>query len=324
MRTIISTGDFIDIFHKLSLNGPEFFLKRFKFSETSRVKTVWDKNTKPPVHWWSIPRIRRRWNKIITGTSEMDFPEYTVNKYLKGKRDLKLISPGCGTGSIELKFAKYDNFSRIEGFDLSPGRIRIAKKNARKSGLSNIFYFVEDVNKYNFGVKQYDVILFNSSLHHFNNIEIILEKICKALKSDGLLIINEYVGPNRFQWTNTQLKEANRYLKKIPSRYRKLWKSNCIKKKIYRPGLLRMILSDSSEAVHSEEILPLIRTKFERIEEKPYGGNLLHLIFKDISHNFTEDKRETNKILDFLSHAEDNLLKKTNKSDFIFGVYTRK
>ncbi|MEJ2568199.1 MAG: hypothetical protein P8Z50_04915, partial [candidate division WOR-3 bacterium] len=146
---------------------------------------------------------------------------------------------------------------------------------------------------------------------------------CDAMNPGGLLVINEYIGPNRFQWTNQQLKKANYYLNKIPGHYRYLWQSRRIKKKIYRPGLLRMILSDPSEAVDSEEILPQISRKFKKIEEKPYGGNLLHLIFKDISHNFTKNTSDINKMLDFLFRAEDEFLENTDKSDFLFGVYIK-
>lgn len=322
MKTIISVGDFIDIYQKLIHKGPRFFLKKFHISSTSRVINAWDANENPPIHWWSIPKINERWNKIITGDSNIEFPDYVIAKYLKNERNLKLISPGCGTGHIEIKFAKHNCFSEVEGFDLSPSRIHLADENAKRLKLKNLFYFVENVHKYDFGFNKYDIILFNSSLHHFNNLKIILEKVYNSIKLDGLLIINEYTGPNRFQWTDEQFKKANQYLNKIPTQYRKFWQSNNIKKKIYRPGILRMILSDPSESSHSEEILPQIKMRFKKIEEKPYGGNLLHLIFKDISHNFIEDTGDTNKILNFLFQAEDDFLEK-NKSDFIFGIYTK-
>lgn len=323
MKTIISVGDFIDIYQRFLLKGPSFFLKKFNISSKSRVINTWEANTNPPIHWWSIPKVNERWNKIITGKANIDFPDYVTKKYLKNKHNLKMISPGCGTGHKEIKFAKYNCFSRIEGFDLSTKRVYLANEDARKLGLTNLFFFVEDVHKYNPGSDKYDVVLFNSSLHHFNNLKNILEKTYNSLKSNGLLIINEYTGPNRFQWTNEQLKEANKYLNKIPPKYRTFWKSNYIKKKIYRPGLLRMILSDPSESAHAEEILPQIRMRFKKIEEKPYGGNLLHLIFKDISHNFIEDTSNINGILDFLFHAEDNFLENNKQSDFIFGIYTK-
>jgi ubiquinone/menaquinone biosynthesis C-methylase UbiE len=324
MKNIISAGDFIDIYQKLLHKRPSFFLKKLHISSTSRVINTWDANENPPIHWWSIPKVNERWNKIITGEPNMDFPDYVINKYLKNKQKLRMISPGCGTGHTEIKFAKYNCFSRIEGFDLSSSRIHLANKSSKKLGLNNLFFSVEEAHKHNFRSNKYDIVLFNSSLHHFNNLKIILEKTYNSMKYDGLLIINEYTGPNRFQWTDEQLKKANHYLNKIPFQYRKFWQSNRIKKKIYRPGLLRMILSDPSEAVNSEEILPQIRKKFKKLEEKPYGGNLLHLIFKDISHNFIENKNDINKILNFLFKAEDTFIEKNNQSDFIFGVYTKR
>lgn len=323
MKSIISPGDFIDIYHKSLLEGPKFFLGKLNLSKTSRIRNSWDKKSSPPIHWWSIPRIQERWNKIISGNSNIEYPDYVVNKYLKNKQNLKLLSPGCGSSYIELKFAKNNCFSRVEWFDLSPSKIDIATENTKRLGYNNSFFFVENVYTYDFGANRYDVILFNSSLHHFNNFKTILEKVHNAMNPGGLLVINEYIGPNRFQWTNQQLKKANYYLNKIPGHYRYLWQSRRIKKKIYRPGLLRMIPSDPSEAVDSEEILPQISRKFKKIEEKPYGGNLLHLIFKDISHNFTKNTSDINKMLDFLFRAEDEFLENTDKSDFLFGVYIK-
>lgn len=323
MKIIISVGDFIDTYYKLQQKGLGFLFKRFSIFYTSRVRKIWAHVDNPPIHWWSIPKIKQRWNKAITGNSFMDYPDYLFDKYLEGKENLRMICPGCGSGSNEIKFAKFNNFNRIEGFDLSPKRINIAKENAEKMGYKNLFYFVNDIYQFDFGNMRYDLVLFDSSLHHFKNLDKILENVYNSLTSQGLLIINEYVGPNRFQWTEEQLINANKCLNKIPAVYRKRWMSNKIKSKIYRPGYLRMYLSDPSEAVKSDMILPEIRNRFTVIEEKLYGGNLLHLIFKDISHNFIEDDYEKDRILNHLFEIEDSFIKTNNHSDFIFGIYSR-
>lgn len=323
MKTIISVGDFIDIYQKLLQEGLGYLSKRFALSEESRIKRAWNKKSRPPIHWWSIPRVRERWNKKITGNTNINYSDYVVNNYLKNKKNLRMISPGCGSGTNETKFAKHNCFSRVEGFDLSREKINIANENAKKLQLSNLHYFEEDANSFDFGHERYDIILFHSSLHHFKNPKTILEKTHKAIKENGFLLINEYIGPNRFQWTDEQLKKANYYLNKVPPKYRRLWNSDHIKKKIYRPGLLRMFLSDPSEAINSEDILPQTRRIFTKLKEKPYGGNLLHLIFKDISHNFIDSTKEIKKILDFLFQAEDEFLKNNIQSDFIFGIYTK-
>jgi hypothetical protein len=81
-----------------------------------------------------------------------------------------------------------------------------------------------------------------------------------------------------------------------------------------------MIITDPSEAVESESIRPSIQQLFRTLEEKKIGGDLLMLLFKDISHNFLENSQETNALLEQIFAAEDAYLA-NNDSDFIFGVY---
>lgn len=51
-----------------------------------------------------------------------------------------------------------------------------------------------------FGNKKHDLILFDSSLHHFDNINsFLLNQIKPLLKDVGFLVVFEYCGPNRLQ-----------------------------------------------------------------------------------------------------------------------------
>lgn len=84
-----------------------------------------------------------------------------------------------------------------------------------------------------------------------------------------------------------------------------------------------MILSDPSEAVNSENILPKIKKRFKITEENPYGGNILQLTLKDISHNFIGESKEGIQLMNALFKIEDDFLNNGNKSDFIFGIYSK-
>ena len=261
---------------------------------------------------------------MITGNSEEEYSAYVVGKYLNNKNNLKLLSPGCGTGVKEIKFSYFKNFSTIEAFDLSTQRISFAKKNAEEIGIKNIVFFVSDVESFNFEKNKYDVVLFDSFLHHIKNLDDVLTKVHLSLKEDGILIIsNEYVGPSRFQWSNEQLKISNNTLRNLPTSFTKRWQNNSVKTRIYRPGVLRMIMSDPSESVNSENILPEIHKRFKILEEKSIGGNILHLVLKDISHNFVSGSEESIQLLQRLFKIEDEFLAAGNKSDFIFGVYSK-
>jgi len=103
-------------------------------------------------------------------------------------------------------FAKHNCFSHIDAVDVSGDSIANARILAQKEQL-NIQYHQGDFKKLNFELGSYDVVLFSSSLHHFENIEKTLADFVKPLlKDDGLLVVFEYCGPNRLQWTNAQLK----------------------------------------------------------------------------------------------------------------------
>ena len=325
MKTLLSIGDFVDLYYKFSSSGFGRILYRLLPSfKKSRTKKSWNYlQESSPANYWDLPLVHKRWNKLISGNPEIEYPQYIMSKYLSDRNYLKLLSPGCGTGQKELKFASFNNFSLIEAFDLSPQRITFANKTVVQLGIKNIIYSVSDVLSFDFGNDRYDVILFDSFLHHIKNLDDVLAKVHVSLRKNGILIIMEYVGPARFQWTQEQLKKSNEILKKLPSTYRRRFGNSKIKSKIFRPGLLRMIMSDPSEAVSSDLILAKLKTYFKTIEEKQIGGNILQLILKDISHNFIELTDESVGLLFQIFDIEDEFLAAGNKADFIFGVYSK-
>lgn len=325
MKTLISIGDFVDIYFKLASSGAGRILYRL-IPSTNKTRTTKSWNSvkgRVPTNWWSVPLVQKRWNKLITGNEEKDYSDYVMQKYFEERNDLVMVSPGCGTGSKELRFSSFNNFRLIEAFDLSPQRIAFGKKTAEQMGVKNVVYSVSDALSFKFENNKYDVILFDSFLHHIKNLDEILLKVYNGLKQDGILIINEYVGPSRFQWSSEQLKISNEALQNLPFSIRKRWQSDSLKSKIYRPGLLRMIMSDPSEAVNSELILDKIKKRFKVLEEKPFGGNILHLALKDISHNFIELNEESIQLMSRLFKIEDDFLANGNKSDFVFGIYSK-
>ena len=324
VRTFISIGDLVDTYFKIKTVGLSRIIARLAWVNEARITKAWNNvNNSGQSHWWSVPLVQKRWNSLMTGDSKTEYPEYLIKKYLKNMYNLNLLSPGCGTGSKELKFANFDNFQRIDAFDIAPNRIKVAKETAKQLGYKNIQYTVSDVFKFNFGNQKHDVVLFDSFLHHVKELDEVLDKVYDSIKPGGLIVINEYVGPNRFQWSREQLKLSNEALGSLPGLFRKRWHSESEKSQIYRHGLLRMILSDPSEAANSENILPEIRNRFKILEENSYGGNILHLTLKDISHNFIEESNESGHLLNDLFKIEDDFLNRGNKSDFIFGIYTK-
>ena len=59
-------------------------------------------------------------------------------------------------------------------------------------------FVVDDFRAKEFDDEAFDIVLYHSSLHHFRNLDEILLKTKRILKTGGFLIINEYVGQDRF------------------------------------------------------------------------------------------------------------------------------
>lgn len=316
MKTLISIGDLGDLWRKFQFKGIQV-LGRIGASSKEKVAGTWDFTELPPSNWWNIPAIRARWEEKITRGNYANYVELIQQKLLQNKSDLKMVSPGCGTGSHERLFASFPEIDSILAFDLSEKSI----EKAREANYPKIDYQVKDFYGWMDEPERCDILFFYSSLHHFGNLDTLIPRFKEKLNPGGLLIIHEYVGPDRMMWTRAQRKEVNRLLATLPESYRSFAQGRGIKKHAYRPGLWRTLLTDPSESIEPSKIVPLLQKHFTPLYEQGFGGNILHLLFKDIAQHFRDDSAQTNALLDQLFLAEDIFLEKS-PSDFHFGVYT--
>ncbi|WP_299275518.1 class I SAM-dependent methyltransferase [uncultured Psychroserpens sp.] len=320
---LITLDDFKDTLLKGKQRGWDFILSKFTFQNNARTKSAFNSSAVISANWWEIPYVKKRWNKMMTNDEHQNYKQYLMETVLKDHSNLKLLSLGSGTCSHELELAQYKQFEAITCVDLSEYRISQAEKKAAQNNLQNISFVCSNIDNFSFKKEHYDVVLFNASLHHFRHVDTLLsEKIVPCLTSSGLLVINEYVGPNRLQFPKAQIQKINEGIQLLPKKFRRRYKSSLYKNSFSGSGLLRMIIADPSECVDSSSIMPSINKHFKVIIEKPYGGNILMNALKDISHHFIDLDDEKTKALDAIFEFEDEYLKH-NPSDFVFGVYRK-
>jgi len=321
---IITFDDIIDTYSRFIQRGSSFLFAKFSLDKNKRTRSAFDETAIHASNWWMIPMIKQRWNKLISGDESVHYEQYLIEKVWKDKKNLKLLSLGSGSCGHELEFARQTQFDEIVCVDLAANRLQEAETIAQNENLSQMKFVCSDIKKFHFPNDYYDVVLFNSSLHHFQNVEELLGKIIHScLNDNGHLIINEYVGPTRLQFPREQINAINSALKLIDKGNKKRFKTNLTKKSFSGSGIIRMILADPSECVDSSSIMPAIHKYFSTIEEKPYGGNILMNVLKDISHHFIHPNKHQKQILTKLFEFEDDYLK-NHSSDFIFGIYKKK
>ena len=319
---LLTADDFRETLAKLRQRGLPFLLSKLRPSALARTRSAFDDPALRAANWWQVPAVRRRWNQRLTGDPARPYEPYVAAKYLAGRTGLRLLSLGSGAASHELAFARLPQFVEVRCVDIAARLLAQAAATARAEGLANFRTEVADVNALALAPAAYDVVLFHSALHHFADVAGVLARVRQTLRPAGLLVLNDYVGPARLQWTAAQLAETNRLLREVlPARLRVRYLSRRLKTHVSGPGQLRMRLADPSEAPESDRIVPALRQHFEALEETGLGGNLLTLVLKDIAHHFVDESdAEAQRLLAELFRREDAFLE-SHPSDLLFGVY---
>lgn len=321
MRRWLTQDDIIETYTKIKHRGVRFLKSKLTLDSQRRTLSAFDDADLVAPHWWIIPAVRRRWRSLITGDPDVRYEDYMIDQLSPDKSSLSILSIGSGVCSHELYIAKRPEVDRILCVDIASSLLAKAKQNADEQGLTNIDFLHTDIYTYDFQEETFDVVYFHASLHHFADIDgFITQIVLPRLRPGGYVVINEYVGPDRLQFSAELLKEANEALRIVPSPQRKRYKSALVKKRVTGSGLLRMIVADPSECVDASSILPVLRSRLTTIVEKPYGGNILVPVLKDISHHFVPETEVLKTTLNKLFEIEDHYIA-NHDSHYIFGIY---
>jgi len=344
-----------------------------------RTSRVWDRAnavegaSRAGVYWLENAEMQRYANRRITGDPELNWMSYCLSTHFSGRLPLqRCLSLACGAGRLERSLGQLGAFRECDAYDIARESIALAKRLAAEEGLHGINYEVRNINELCLHESSYDAVFIDSGAHHFSCLEAVFGSTRRALRPGGLLVMNEYVGPNRFQFPPGQKEIANSCLNLIPMKYRtlrsnptsvgtiasghadrvdplhlasriadKLRDRNLISSlkrrfKLHRsrrskgpqfkmsvdfPTARDVEAFDPSEAVRSQDIIPVLRNEFEIIEMKGWGGNILQFLLVDIAGNFTDDDPSALSLLHMLENIEETLVDCRHfESDFAFIV----
>ena len=190
--------------------------------------------------------------RIVSGIENAsgfaDWTRFLLSRYSSRKVCLSL---GSGLGRVE-KFLVETGFApRFDTIELCADdnidlRIHDKKITVRPG----------DLNFVSLREESYDFILCHGVLHHLINLEHVLDQINHALTPDGLLLIYEYVGESRWQFTPERLTNLRAAFPGV----------------VFVPPAPWMV--GGFESVRSNDLLPLISHQFGNTCELSfsYGG----------------------------------------------------
>ena len=141
----------------------------------------------------STQKIRKDFDRIATLSEHDQQPDGVYDRFLQSHVPAECahaLEIGCGTGSFTRLLAK--QAGNVAAIDLSDEMIRVARQ--RSSGFPNIDYSVADLLRIELPSSRFDCIVMVATLHHLPA-EQVLEKLKKALKRGGVLILHDLLTP---------------------------------------------------------------------------------------------------------------------------------
>lgn len=265
----------------------------------------WSSGKAPAIlTWQDHPVIRRYINRRVSGDPETNWLAWFAREFGRPAFG-RALNLGCGFGDLEAHALALGFVREFDSFDVSPAALDAARARLRGRPVN---FELCDVNQMELPPEKYDAVFAGSSLHHFTELPRVLDQIVRGLLPGGWLVFDEYVGPSRFQWRDSQLRLVNEVLAALPHRYRRDLRGGLRRKKrVYRPPLDESNRDSPFEAIRSEEILPLVQARFQVQARRDYGGGLLHPLLDGLAGNFRMDRDEDVQLLTRLAALEQEL-----------------
>ncbi|HYC60212.1 MAG TPA: class I SAM-dependent methyltransferase [Thermoanaerobaculia bacterium] len=261
--------------------------------------TVWNDAdyTKRLAHanWMANTAVLMYLNERATGDPARDWLSSWAHRWFVADR-LRVLVLGCGEGWLERAVAQWPFVARIDAVDYAEEAVARARELGR--GVAKIHYGVVDLNRDELEADAYDVVVAHSVLHHVQNLEHAYAQIERCMKRDATLIVNEYVGPNRFQYSDDVSSMIDALLRALPEELRQPYESRP------RPTVDEMIANDPTEAVRAEELVAMTERVFDVRERKAIGGTILQHLLYDIVQNFRFDVPRERSLLQMLCTIE--------------------
>lgn len=153
----------------------------------------------------------RRFNEFMGGNHfrQHEYRELAQRVAAMGIPDGgKVLDVGTGTGFVAIAIAKLlrERSVQVIGLDLSPAMLTLAAENAQRAGLNGAVTWREG-NAYAmpFAEGEFDAVISNDSLHHWEDPVSIFNEIARVLKPGGVCLIHdsrrlESWWPRLFAW----------------------------------------------------------------------------------------------------------------------------
>lgn len=251
-----------------------------------------DRSGARPVSWLEHSAVRTTLQRRISGDPLVGSLGWFQRDFIPKTLPL-CLSLGCGLGAFERTAIRSGVAEYFHASDISEGAIEKARELATDADLGGaIDYSVVDLDAPDLllPAATYDAIFGISSIHHVSQLENLFRQCRAALKPGGLMFLDEYVGPNRFQSPPHLVEIINKIRNVFPLPYRNnlLNGGHGVVGDYVPTPVEHFERTDPSEAIRSQDIIKALSAEFEIVAMRPYGGAIQHMLLSGVVGNFDE------------------------------------
>ena len=231
----------------------------------------------------------------LTGSRERFWLDDIAERYLRPPADL-VLSLGCGTAIHDEHLLSRGYARRVIAYDMSQEAITAARRRLDATPWGPAIELrCGDPLADDLPTQGVDVVLVEAAIHHFVAIEDMFRLMHRVLKATGLLIYDEYVGPDHHQHPPELIALMDRINACLAEPYRRDFESGAPREHVEPTPLEWMLSYDPTEGVHASDILPLTYQYFDVIDRRDYGSAILRPFFSRILTNwdFTDPRDQT-------------------------------
>lgn len=256
-------------------------------------------------YWNDFPRISKEINQRATGDPKQTWSAHFFSTHKKPFK--KVLMLNCGNGWLERELYKNGYIKDLVGVDYDDGLLKEAREKSKKMPFK---YYKMDINSAKFPEQDFDLVINHASGHHIANLNKVFNELLKIVTDNSIFLNYDYVGPHRNQYPFHQWDAVHRLNRKLPA--------SCRQELTY-PHLPTMLVTDPSEAVHSELLLETMKRFFDFKFFKPLGGALAYPLLTHNSAIQSAPKKDVKKALDIIIKADaEHLGKKPDSTMFAY------
>lgn len=206
----------------------------------------------------------------------------------------RVLAIGSGMAFTEEDLVRKNYAGHVLAYEMSRSAVAAARARLDATEYGHrIELRSGDVLAENLPDAAFDAVFVQAAIHHFDRIEEMFALMHRVLRPGGLLVYDEYVGPDHHLYHPEVLAIMDEIDACLAPAYRRDVLAGHTRTGVPKPSLEWMLRHDPSEGVHASRILPLTYQWFDVLDRADYGGTVMRPFFTGILPNFDwEDPKD--------------------------------